>query len=211
MGARPIVKTHHGHELGDVVSALQKSVRRGLVDDAVYWGIEMELTEPSYVDYAWSRLLVMASEDIGLASTETVLLVHSLYGVWQHLRKKKNRTGPERLMFVHAIVALATAPKSRVIDTSLNYLYRDHEQQYRPVPDYALDGHTRRGRMKLNNDRAAGATLFYDESTKVFPFPGELHGLLQSVFTGKDPYATKAEEVTVEGKDLPPVPGARTE
>lgn len=209
MGARPIVKTHHGHELGDVVSALQKSVRRGLVDDAIYWGIEMELTEPSYVNYAWSRLLVMASEDVGLASTETVCLVHSLHEVYQHLAKKKNRTAPERLMFIHAIIALCVAPKSRVVDTSLNYLYRDHEAQYRPVPDYALDGHTRRGRMNLRNDKAAGATLFYSESTKVAPLPGKTHLLLTAIYDGEDPYAGKAEEVTAAGKELPTPKGAR--
>lgn len=163
MGSRPIVKTVNGHELGDVVSALQKSIRRSELDDALYFAVDMDLT--GYGEYCWNRLLVMASEDIGVASPDTCVRVKTLYDTYKLLKAKKNDHCPERLMLVHAVLELVTAAKSRLTDTSLITHYGLHEQLYRDIPDYALDAHTRRGRMKLKNDKKAAIDFFYDVST----------------------------------------------
>ena len=59
------VTTVNGHLLPEVVSALQKCIRRGQVDDALYWAVDMYLT--GYDEYCWKRLRIMASEDVGPA------------------------------------------------------------------------------------------------------------------------------------------------
>ena len=46
--------TKKGYDFYEVASAFQKSIRRGLLEDAMYWGIE--LYESSYEEYAWKRM-----------------------------------------------------------------------------------------------------------------------------------------------------------
>lgn len=165
MGARPIITTVGGHELGDVVSALQKAIRRGQVDDAIYWVVDLDLGSQdgtSYAEYAWSRMLVMASEDVGLADPECCVRIRSLYDTYKQLKAKKNDHKPERLMLVHAAIDLARAAKSRLVDVALLSHYANHAEYYRDIPDYALDGHTRRGRRM-----GRGPEFFYDVAAQV--------------------------------------------
>lgn len=138
------LKTPGGYTCGEVASALQKSIRRGLSDDALFWATELDLA--GYPEYVWKRLKIVASEDVGLASPETSLLIHSLYSSWVDQRKKKDeRHAPERLFIVHAVLALAAAPKSRMIDHALIAMY-EAPRGGRSIPDFALDKHTARGR-----------------------------------------------------------------
>jgi replication-associated recombination protein RarA len=44
------VTTVNGHPLPEVVPALQKCIRRGQVDDAIYWAVDMYLA--GYDEYA---------------------------------------------------------------------------------------------------------------------------------------------------------------
>lgn len=75
------MKTKNGYNLDEVVSALQKSIRRGLEEDAMYWALEM--VDSGYIRYMWRRLLVIASEDIGPADPQTVILISSLYVAYE--------------------------------------------------------------------------------------------------------------------------------
>ena len=54
-------KTVRGYRLGDVVSALQKTIRRGDARLAGYFAIEM--FESNFAAYAWRRLLTISAED----------------------------------------------------------------------------------------------------------------------------------------------------
>ena len=57
--------TEHGLAADEVISALQKSIRRGLVDNALLLGWEMYVTSPEMEEMLWSRLCVIAVEDVG--------------------------------------------------------------------------------------------------------------------------------------------------
>ena len=89
-------ETTHGYPLDEVVSALQKCIRRGLTDDAVWWAIE--LNESGYGAYAWRRLMVIVSEDIGLADHHAPVLVNALYQMSVELYKNARGrvSGPEK-------------------------------------------------------------------------------------------------------------------
>jgi replication-associated recombination protein RarA len=63
----------------------------------------------------------------------------------------RNGHGPERLMMVHAVLLLARAPKSRMVDHALHYHYTEDKRLYE-VPEYALDLHTARGRQMGHGD-----------------------------------------------------------
>ena len=66
MSAYHRMQTVHGYPMDEVRSALQKTVRRGLRDEAIWWAIEMN--ESGYGAYCWRTLMVITTEDIGMAN-----------------------------------------------------------------------------------------------------------------------------------------------
>ena len=176
------VTTVNGHSLPEVVSALQKCIRRGLVDDALYWAVDMYLT--GYDEYCWKRLKVIASEDVGPAEPHLPATIAALYATYTELKKKKDEThAPQRLQLVHAVILLAQARKSRVVDHALIYHFGNHAQLKREIPDCALDKHTLRGKQM-----GRGFDHFFAEGGK----------LVNEV--GDDPYKELARETLTKGK-----------
>lgn len=156
--------TRGGYKLGDCISALQKEIRRSNEEAAMYWAIEIESIEPTYL---WNRLAVIASEDIGLASPQTLLLVDTLQRWYESAHKRKN--GSRHLFLGNAILAMCRCPKSRLTDDFVCATYMDRER--REIPDYAYDKHTYKGRaMGRDFDH------FFEEGAKVEPeanLPGQ--------------------------------------
>src|SRR5712692_7372599 len=66
-----------GYDFYEVLSALQKAVRRGDEKKALYWSHELYLSD--YAPHLWTRLRVMASEDVGLADSSVAILVRALF------------------------------------------------------------------------------------------------------------------------------------
>lgn len=177
--------TKRGYVLGDVVSALQKSVRRGQEEAAVYWALEMDAS--GYTAYAFRRLAVIASEDC-YAEPMAAVMVASLRSSWE--AERQNRKGARGLLYVaHAASFLARAKKSRIADHLLMVAGENAER--REIPDEAYDVHTREGRR-----RGRGWRFFYENSGLVADREtGELgRGCLD------DPYWERAR-ATVDRKD----------
>jgi replication-associated recombination protein RarA len=135
--------TSRGYRLDEVVSALQKAVRRGQEDAAVWWTAELDRS--GFGAYAWARLELICSEDVGPAWPEAPAVIAALHAVWERAKKRRNASRPERLALVHAAMLLARAPKSRRVDHALHWAYAT-EQRRLEVPDEALDQFTGRGR-----------------------------------------------------------------
>ena len=159
------MRTRGDFTLGEVASALQKTIRRGEERQAIFWTTELDLT--GYGNYAWKRLRIICSEDVGIAWLEGPAVIRALYDNWQEMRKAEKDRPPERstamLFLVHAVVLLARAPKSRLVDNACTVFYAgDREQMEMEIPDYALDHHTNRGR-KLGRTEAT----VYDESYRI--------------------------------------------
>ncbi|WP_395753339.1 hypothetical protein [Prosthecobacter sp.] len=154
--------TPGGYRCGEVASALQKCIRRGLEEDALFWATELDLA--GFGEYVWKRLRIITSEDVGLAAPGLAAEVRALYDNWLDQRKKKDeRHGPERLYLVHAVILLARAKKSRMVDHALIVHY-EGTRCARDIPDYALDKHTARGRQ-----RRRGWKHFWSEGAKLNP------------------------------------------
>ena len=181
------VTTVNGHLLAEVVSALQKAIRRCQVDDALYWAVDMYLT--GYDEYCWKRLKVIASEDVGPAEPHLPATLAALYQTYTELKKKKDPHDPQKLQFVHAVILVAQARKSRVVDHALIHHFCNHAQLKREVPDCALDKHTLRGKQM-----GRGFDHFFAEG-----------GRLENE-VGDDPYKELARETLTKGKA--PAPAA---
>jgi len=170
--------TPAGHLCGEAASALQKSIRRGEEREALYWASELDLA--GFGNYVWKRLRIIASEDVGLASTETVIAVRVLYENWREEVKKTKPPyeGFVRIFLVHTVCLLCRAPKSRMLDHALIVTYAG-EREPLEVPDHALDMHTAKGRRL-----GRGAQHFLAEGAK-----------LANEADVDDPYHDEAERI----------------
>ena len=137
-------KTIRGFKLGEVMSALQKAIRRGDEKQAVCWAVEMD--QSGFGTHLWSRLTVIVSEDVGLAWPEGPATIRALHENWKDFQPKKGRKHSDRLWTLHAVMLLTRAPKSRRVDNAIWATYAVEEPIVDEIPDYALDAHTARGK-----------------------------------------------------------------
>ncbi len=155
------ITTQKGYTLFDVASAFQKSVRRGLEHEAMYWAVE--LYSSNLDEFLWKRIRIISSEDVGLAEPNIAANISALYTSYKEQKKKKEeKHQPERLFLTHAVIMLCRAQKSRLIDWALLYYWNAHPHEHKPVPEWAYDKHTQRGRT---NGR--GWDHFFEEATQL--------------------------------------------
>jgi replication-associated recombination protein RarA len=147
--------TPKGYDLHEVLSALQKEIRRGKEQEAVYWAVELDSFNYKTL---WNRLRVIASEDVGLADPTASLIIDVLEK--QYYDAVDHKKDSSRLFLVHAVLYLARAPKSRMVDNLLAIVYNDEREL--EIPDYALDMHTIRGRKM-----GRGLKHFFAEGAKL--------------------------------------------
>jgi replication-associated recombination protein RarA len=166
-----------GYRMDEVTSALQKAVRRGAEADALWWATELDLS--GYGAHAWSRLVTICSEDVGLAWPEGPAVIHALHETWLAQKKaagKDARPGVGMLQLVHAVAALSRAPKSRIVDNACNLYYGHRDTLEFEVPDYALDSHTRRGREMGRTERSTYESSYgLANQTLIDPYVGPAH------------------------------------
>lgn len=163
--------TKQRYDFFQVASTIQKSIRRGDEDTAMYFTVEMFLS--GYDEYVWKRLKIMCSEDVGLADPMMPANIQALYEMYIAQKKKKDeKHRPERLFLTHAVLLLCRAQKSRLVDWTLINYWSTHEiEAKREIPDYAFDKHNQKGRSM-----GRGIDHFYAEGSLLenhLPLPGE--------------------------------------
>jgi replication-associated recombination protein RarA len=145
-------ETVRGFVLGEVMSALQKSIRRCDEEGAICWAVEMD--QSGHGQMLWNRLLIITSEDIGLAEPDLPAQIRALYDNWKEARARRSPAIPERLFVLHAVMLMARARKSRRVDNAIWASYAIPEPLAAEIPDYAIDGHTARGRREGRSNTA---------------------------------------------------------
>lgn len=120
----------------DIISAFIKSMRGSDPDAAVYWLARMVHggEDPKFIA---RRILIFASEDVGMADTQAMLVAHAAF-------KAAESVGwPEaRISLAHAAVYLALAPKSNAAYLAIDEALADvRDGEARHVPDHLRDRH----------------------------------------------------------------------
>ena len=157
------MRTWHYYPVDEVASAVQKCIRLGYEEQAIYWSFEMmNSRNKSHYTHLWNRLKVIASEDVGMGQPMMPILIDVLWRNW--------KAKPDDVYTINAVIALVRAPKSRMVDNAINMVKSEwklgqitplpldtlDETKLEPVvkpvydnrnvPGFAIDKHTRAGK-----------------------------------------------------------------
>lgn len=119
----------------DIVSAFIKSIRGSDVDAALYWFGRMIVggEDPRFIV---RRLIVHASEDIGMADPNAMLVAHAAWNALETVGM------PEaRIPIAQAIIYLSTAKKSNLVLLAVDSAIEDAKKNQFRVPKHLRDAH----------------------------------------------------------------------
>lgn len=117
----------------DTISAFIKSVRGSDPDAALYWLMKMIVAgeDPRFI---LRRLIILASEDIGLADPQGILVANAAAQNFEYIGM------PEGIYpIAHATLYLATAPKSNSVGAYFEVRDEIEKNGAKPVPIHLMD------------------------------------------------------------------------
>lgn len=159
------VKTKGGYPIDEVVSALQKDIRRGNYENACHWARELVISGNSWK--LWRRLQVISLEDIGMANPTALHVIRTLQA---HAHEMGIATWEGQRAAIAGAFFLANSPKSRLMDELCNYFKYVQDGKIMAsnpeIPEYAVDCHTKAGRSKgLAWTKPKGIQHWYGKAT----------------------------------------------
>ncbi|MHB1924321.1 MAG: replication-associated recombination protein A [Acidimicrobiales bacterium] len=122
----------------DVISAFIKAIRGSDPDAGLYWMVRMVEAgeDPRFIA---RRLVILASEDIGLADPTSLLVAEAATRAVEHIGLPEGA-----LNLAQAVIHLATAPKSNRVMVALSRAQADvRDLPAGPVPAHLRDSHYR--------------------------------------------------------------------
>ena len=159
------VRTRHGLQADEVISGLQKEIRRGRAENAALLAYEMLTSSAELEAMLWRRLMVISVEDIGWGDLNAPSLVLDLCQIAE--RFERDASPPDRSLFaIHAVRYLASRSKDRSSEEMYSWIQRVVEggQVLPEIPDYALDRHTARGQAM-----GRGRKHYYEQAARLEP------------------------------------------
>jgi putative ATPase len=119
----------------DTISAFIKSLRGSDPDAALYWLAQMIYAgeDPQFI---WRRMLILASEDVGLADPQAITVVNSCAQAFDRIGLPEGQ-----YTLAQAALYLATAPKSNSISGYFTALNAVKQEPTPPVPIHLQDSH----------------------------------------------------------------------
>lgn len=143
-----------GEQHYDIISAFIKSVRGGDPNAAIYWLARM-LDGGEDIKFIARRLIILASEDIGNANPNALLLANACF-------QSINVIGmPEaRIILAQTTTYLATCEKSNAAYMSIN----DALKLVRETPPYSVPLHIRNAPTKLMKKMGYGKNYKYSHN-----------------------------------------------
>lgn len=146
-----------GEQHYDIISAFIKSIRGSDPDAAVYWLARM-LVGGESLEFIGRRLLILASEDIGLANPNALLIAQTCFEAIRMIGNPESR-----IILSQTVIYLASSPKSnsayKAINQAMDYVQKTGNL---PVPL-----HLRNAPTRLMKDLNYGADYKYPHD-----FPG---------------------------------------
>lgn len=131
---RAVLYDKEGDAHFDTISAFIKSVRGSDPDAALYWLARMFYAgeNPRFI---FRRMLILASEDIGLADSQAVVVVNACADAFERMGLPEGH-----YPLAQAALYLATAPKSNSVMGFFDALNAVKQQRTAAVPNHLKDG-----------------------------------------------------------------------
>ena len=139
---RPSYYDKDGEQHYDIISAFIKSIRGSDPNAGVYWLARMIEggEDPKFIA---RRLVILASEDIGMANPNALLLANSCFDAVERIGWPESR-----IILSQCVVYLATSPKSNASYTAINKA----QQQVKESGDLPVPLHIRNAPTRLMKD-----------------------------------------------------------
>ncbi|MBG1262158.1 AAA family ATPase [Nostoc commune] len=130
---RAVLYDKEGDAHFDTISAFIKSLRGSDPDAALYWLAKMVYAgeDPRFI---FRRMLILASEDIGLADPQAVVVTNACAEAFDRVGMPEGR-----YHLAQAVIYLATAPKSNSIMGFFDALAAVEIENVAPVPTHLKD------------------------------------------------------------------------
>jgi len=159
---------HHKYNDDELISALQKCIRRGMEEEAMYFSLELGNEGKSGFGLLHSRLQVITYEDIGLANPTIVTTVSQALVDMKSMYD--NKKGDWEMVLAYIMLLLCRTKKSRITDhfkILMKHKWKNPEKQYE-IPDFSLDMHTSQGNL-LGRSKGSlqGINHFIEEGEKL--------------------------------------------
>lgn len=156
------VKSRNGIPADELISMLQKSIRRGEVKNALIAAYELHISSPQLSDKLWRRLLTISVEDVGFGDPNAPEVIWSLY---KSRRDFAYPDGDQPILLVFAVRYLCRCRKDRSSDELKYMRMKQVEHGALPEPpDVTYDMHTVKGR-----EMGRGRMHFLKEASRVEP------------------------------------------
>ena len=147
-------KLKSGVPYDEVISGLQKMIRRGKVREALVFAQEM--FDSGFHSAVARRLMVISAEDIGLANPEVVSQVYTFCTGYLVAKKDSPSGRVEPLALYLAIILMASSPKNRESDdaqiVTIARMKAGKDSAAKIIKEneaLVVDQHTQRGRSRL--------------------------------------------------------------
>ncbi len=131
---RAVLYDKDGDAHYDTISAFIKSLRGSDPDAALYWLAKMVYAgeDPRFI---FRRMAIMASEDVGLADPNAVVVVQSCWELYERIGLPEGR-----FHLAQATLYLSTCPKSNTSMAFFDALATVEKEQEEDVPNHLKDG-----------------------------------------------------------------------
>lgn len=150
----PTMYDKDGEQHYDIISAFIKSVRGSDPNGAVYWLARMIAggEDPKFIA---RRLIILASEDIGLANPTALIMANATFDAVQKIGMPEGR-----IVLSQCTVYLAGSPKSNASYEAINHAV----EKVRETGNLPVPVHLRNAPTKLMKDLGYGAEYKYSHA-----------------------------------------------
>ncbi|MBW2638452.1 MAG: hypothetical protein JRC86_13260, partial [Deltaproteobacteria bacterium] len=177
---RPIRVTFFGYIYEEVVSAIQKSIRRGLLDQAMFWGNIMYRMGGPFRSNLINRLIVISSEDIGIGNPLFVGMVYDRLNTYWELCKIQETPSickKKRKIVLGIVKAAVSSKKSRMCDSIIHAVMEPNVKEF---PN---------GLKKLDFERPKVKRVFKKMPEDSKKFERYMNYFIHAMETGNEVYA----------------------
>lgn len=139
------LKTISGYPADEVISALQKDIRRCHFEPASFWALELMESGDRFVKKFWERIVVISVEDV--ADHGVVSIIATLRDNFFALDDAK--LCDRHIQGLKAVKVLCDAKKDRIVNEMYDYLrFKRKDGLQLEIPEYAIDKHTKKGKAQ---------------------------------------------------------------